>query len=147
MSIEFRIKQNGEKHCYSNWTMNLKSFLTALYSNENPYEALMSLDRNTQPTFFILRRIKMYEVKHELKYGNYSVSEKFGLAIQSSIVKPSIDKDFIIYTVVILTMIAMFFPYNGLMIIFENQLLGIPLVLLIVPGMATLISIVNKIKG
>ena len=35
----------------------------------------------TQPTFFILRRIKMYEVKHELKYGNYSVSEKFGLAI------------------------------------------------------------------
>ena len=31
----------------------------------------------TQPTFFILRRIKMYEVKHELKYGNYSVSEKF----------------------------------------------------------------------
>mgnify|MGYP000513857732 CR=1 FL=1 len=96
----------------------------------------------TQPTFFILRRIKMYEVKHELKYGNYSVSEKFELAIQSSIVKPSIDKDFIIYTVVILTMIAMF-----LMIIFENQLLGIPLVLLIVPGMATLISIVNKIKG
>lgn len=28
--------------------MNLKSFLTALYSNENPYEALMSLDRNNQ---------------------------------------------------------------------------------------------------
>ena len=48
MSIEFRIKQNGEKHCYSNWTMNLKSFLTALYSNENPYDALMSLDRNNQ---------------------------------------------------------------------------------------------------
>ena len=48
MSIEFCIKQNGEKHCYSNWTMNLKSFLTALYSNENPYEALMSLDRNNQ---------------------------------------------------------------------------------------------------
>lgn len=48
MSIEFRIKQNGEKHCYSNWTMNLKSFLTVLYSNENPYEALMSLDRNNQ---------------------------------------------------------------------------------------------------
>ena len=48
MSIEFRIKQHGEKHCYSNWTMNLKSFLTALYSNENPYEALMSLDRNNQ---------------------------------------------------------------------------------------------------
>lgn len=48
MSIEFRIKQNGEKHCYSNWTMNLKSFLTALYSNESPYEALMSLDRNNQ---------------------------------------------------------------------------------------------------
>ena len=46
MSIEFSIKQHGEKHCYSNWTMNLKSFLTALYSNENPYEALMSLDRN-----------------------------------------------------------------------------------------------------
>jgi len=48
MSIEFSIKQHGEKHCYSNWTMNLKSFLTALYSNENPYEALMSLDRNNQ---------------------------------------------------------------------------------------------------
>lgn len=46
MSIEFRIKQNGEKHCYSNWTMNLKSFLTALYSNENPYGALMNLDGN-----------------------------------------------------------------------------------------------------
>ena len=48
MSIEFRIKQHGEKHCYSNWTMNLKSFLTALYSNESSYEALMSLDRNNQ---------------------------------------------------------------------------------------------------
>lgn len=46
MSMEFRIKQYGEKHCYSNWTMNLKSFLTALYSNENPYDALMNLNRN-----------------------------------------------------------------------------------------------------
>ena len=48
MSIEFCINQYDEERCYSNWTMNLKSFLTALYSNENPYEALMSLDRNNQ---------------------------------------------------------------------------------------------------
>ena len=48
MSIEFRINQYDEERCYSNGVMNLKSFLTALYSNENPYEALMSLDRNNQ---------------------------------------------------------------------------------------------------
>ena len=48
MSIEFCIKQHGENHCYSNGTIDLKSFLTTLYSNENPYDALMSLDRNNQ---------------------------------------------------------------------------------------------------
>lgn len=46
MSIEFRIKQNGEKHCYSNGVIDLKSFLTALYSDEHPYGALMNLDGN-----------------------------------------------------------------------------------------------------
>lgn len=48
MSIEFRINQYDEERCYSNGAIDLKSFLTALYSNESPYEALMSLDRNNQ---------------------------------------------------------------------------------------------------
>ena len=48
MSIEFCINQYDEERCYSNVAIDLKSFLTALYSNENPYEALMSLDRNNQ---------------------------------------------------------------------------------------------------
>ena len=48
MSIEFCINQYDEERCYSNGAIDLKSFLTALYSNENPYEALMSLDRNNQ---------------------------------------------------------------------------------------------------
>ena len=54
--------------------------------------------------------------------------------------------NFIIYTIVLLTMIAMFVPYNGLMIVLDNQFLGIPLVLLIFPGMLTLISIVKKLE-
>ena len=46
MSIEFRIKQYDEERCYSNSSADLKSFLTALYSAEHPYGALMSLDGN-----------------------------------------------------------------------------------------------------
>lgn len=46
MSIEFRIKQYDEEHCYSNSTIDLKSFLTALYSSEHPYGELMNLDGN-----------------------------------------------------------------------------------------------------
>ena len=46
MSIEFRINQYDEERCYSNGAIDLKSFLTALYSNEHPYGALMNLDGN-----------------------------------------------------------------------------------------------------
>ena len=46
MSIEFRIKQYDEERCYSNSTIDLKSFLTALYSSEHPYGELMNLDGN-----------------------------------------------------------------------------------------------------
>ena len=35
MSIEFCINQYDEERCYSNGTIDLKSFLTALYSDEN----------------------------------------------------------------------------------------------------------------
>lgn len=46
MSIEFHIKQYDEERCYSNTTIDLKSFLTALYSSEHPYGELMKLDGN-----------------------------------------------------------------------------------------------------
>lgn len=46
MSIEFRIKQYDEERCYSNSTIDLKSFLTSLYSSEHPYGELMNLDGN-----------------------------------------------------------------------------------------------------
>ena len=46
MSIEFRINQYDEERCYSNGAIDLKSFLTALYSDEHPYGALMNLDGN-----------------------------------------------------------------------------------------------------
>ena len=46
MSIEFRINQYDEERCYSNGAIDLKSFLTALYSDEHPYGALLNLDGN-----------------------------------------------------------------------------------------------------
>ena len=46
MSIEFRIKQYDEERCYSNSTIDLKSFLASLYSSEHPYGELMNLDGN-----------------------------------------------------------------------------------------------------
>ena len=46
MSIEFRIKQYDEERCYSNSTIDLKSFLTSLYSSEHTYGELMNLDGN-----------------------------------------------------------------------------------------------------
>ena len=46
MSIEFCINQYDEERCYSNVAIDLKSFLTALYSDEHPYGALMNLDGN-----------------------------------------------------------------------------------------------------
>ena len=46
MSIEFCINQYDEERCYSNGTIDLKSFLTALYSDKHPYGALMNLDGN-----------------------------------------------------------------------------------------------------
>ena len=46
MSIEFCINQYDEERCYSNGTIDLKSFLNALYSDEHPYGALMNLDGN-----------------------------------------------------------------------------------------------------
>ena len=100
----------------------------------------------TQPAFFILRRIKMYEIRQELKYGEFTPDERIDIAIQAQHFKPTVDTNFIIYTIVILTMIAMFFLYNELMIIFDNLLLGISLILLIIPGLATSISIVKKLE-
>lgn len=46
MSIEFCINQYDEERCYSNDVIDLKSFLTALYSDEHSYGALMNLDGN-----------------------------------------------------------------------------------------------------
>ena len=89
----------------------------------------------TQPTFFILRRIKMYEARQELKHGTFAPDERINLAIQALHLKPNLDMNFIIYTIVLL-----------LMIVLDNQFLGIPLVLLIFPGMLTLISIVKKLE-
>jgi len=97
----------------------------------------------TQPTFFILRRIKMYEVKHELKYGNYSVSEKFGLAIQSSIVKPSIDKDFIINVIVIFLFSVCFFFYNFYLLNYYEYYMWLPFLLVNIPGIAAMLSLVR----
>lgn len=48
MSMEFRIKKHGETHCYYNNKNDLKSLLTALYSAEHPYAALINLDGNKQ---------------------------------------------------------------------------------------------------
>ena len=100
----------------------------------------------TQPTFFILRRIKMYEIKQELRYGGYSMGEKIGLAVQASFMKPTIDKDFIINAIVVVLLIVMFFLYNELMIRTNASVLGIPLMMLNVPGMATILSIVKNLE-
>lgn len=97
----------------------------------------------TQPTFIILRRIKMYEVRRELKHGEYTLDEKISISIQALGLKPGVDKDFIIYVIVTMLLIVLFFPYNELLIIFNNQLLGIILVLFTSPGIATLLSIVK----
>ncbi len=85
----------------------------------------------------------MYEVKHELKYGNYSVSEKFGLAIQSSIVKPSIDKDFIINVIVIFLFSVCFFFYNYYLLNYYEYYMWLPFLLVNIPGIATMLSLVR----
>lgn len=54
MSIEFRIKQYDEERCYSNSTIDLKSFLTALYSSEHPYGELMNLDGNKHALILLI---------------------------------------------------------------------------------------------
>lgn len=85
----------------------------------------------------------MYEVKHELKYGNYSVSEKFGLAIQSSIVKPSIDKDFIINVIVIFLFSVCFFFYNYYLLNYYEYYMWLLFLLVNIPGIATMLSLVR----
>ena len=49
----------------------------------------------TQPAIFMLRRMDIYEVKHELKYGDYNAYDKVDIALEISILKPGIDKDFV----------------------------------------------------
>lgn len=61
MSIEFRIKQYDEERYYSNSTIDLKSFLTALYSSEHPYGELMNLDGN--------KRLKPVDYAHDEQSG------------------------------------------------------------------------------
>ena len=85
----------------------------------------------------------MYEVKHELKYGNYSVSEKFELAIQSSIVKPSIDKDFIINVIVIFLFSVCFFFYNFYLLNYYEYYMWLPFLLVNIPGIASMLSLVR----
>lgn len=97
----------------------------------------------TQPTFFILRRIKMYEVRQELKNGDYSMPEKFELAIQASIMKPGIDKDFIVNVIVTFLFSVCFFFYNYYLLNYYEYYMWLPFLLVNTPGIAVMLSLVR----
>jgi hypothetical protein len=69
MSIEFCINQYDEERCYSNGTIDLKSFLTALYSDEHPYGALMNLDGN--------KRIELADYAYDEQSGKETYDINF----------------------------------------------------------------------
>ena len=83
MSIEFGIKQHGEKHCYSNDIIDLKSFLTTLYSDEHPYAALMNLNGN--------RRIELDDYAYDKLSGKVTYSIDFD---NDTIIRNKNDKQF-----------------------------------------------------
>lgn len=83
MSIEFGIKQHGEKHCYSNDIIDLKSFLTTLYSDEHPYAALMNLNGN--------RRIELDDYAYDKLSGKATYSIDFD---NDTIIRNENDKQF-----------------------------------------------------
>lgn len=97
----------------------------------------------TQPTFFILRRIKMYEVRQELKNGDYTMSERCGLAIQASVMKPGIDTDFIVNAFVILLLSVCFFFYNYYLLNYYEYYMWLPFLLVNIPGIAVMLSLVR----
>lgn len=46
----------------------------------------------SQPAIFMLRRIDYYEVKSDMKYGDYDIQEKIELSMEAHFCKPNIDK-------------------------------------------------------
>lgn len=97
----------------------------------------------TQPTFFILRRIKMYEARQELKNGDYTLAERCELAIQASIMKPGIDTDFIVNAIVILLLSVCFFFYNYYLLNYYEYYMWLPFLIVNIPGIAVMLSLVR----
>lgn len=100
----------------------------------------------TQPTFIILRRIKMYEVRHELRNEEYTSGEKLSLAVQASILKPSIDKAFIVNAIVIFSFSVCFFFYNYYLLNYYEYYMWLPFLLVNIAGIATMLSLVRNPK-
>lgn len=46
----------------------------------------------SQPAILMLRRMDYYEVKSDIKYGDYDIQEKIELSMEAHFCKPSLDK-------------------------------------------------------
>lgn len=100
----------------------------------------------TQPTFFILRNMKMYEIKQELKYGEFTPDERIELAIQASIMKPEIDIDFIVNIIVVFLFSVCFFFYNYYLLNYYEYYMWLPFLLVNIPGIAVMFSLIRTPK-
>lgn len=83
MSIEFSINQYDEERCYCNSMVGLKTLLTALYSAEHPYGALMRLDGN--------ERIEIADFAYDEQSGKVTYSIDFD---NDTIIRSEKDKQF-----------------------------------------------------
>lgn len=97
----------------------------------------------TQPTFIILRRIKMYEVRRELRNEEYTSGDKLSLAVQASMLKPSIDKAFIVNAIVIFSFSVCFFFYNYYLLNYYEYYMWLPFLMVNIAGIATMLSLVR----
>lgn len=68
----------------------------------------------SQPTIIMLRRMKMYEVRAELRSGSYSMCEKIGIAIEAACLKPQLDAITSINMLSTVISIIIFFAVNDL---------------------------------
>lgn len=84
------------------------------------YSVMVLCIMYTQPTIYLLRRMDIYRVRHEIKREDYNLGEKINFAIEASVLTPVIDTDFIFNMAVLATCFMEFWFTNLALGVLDN---------------------------
>lgn len=84
------------------------------------FAIVVLLHMYSQPAIIMLRRMNVYGIRSELRYGSYTQEEKLDIASQALFLKPMPDKVFFYNSIIILISCILFFAGNNYLMFLES---------------------------